>query len=63
MLEKPDASKGTCLHMSVGKGHKKMVIQLLDWAKLAGDVNSFVNMPAAHRNTALHIAASQGNVS
>jgi len=60
MLFRPDAGKGTCLHISVGKGHKEMVLQLLKWTMKTEDVTEFVNLPSAHNNTALHIAAAQG---
>ena len=60
MLFRPDAGKGTCLHISVGKGHKKMVVQLFKWTEKTDDVAEFVNLPSSHNNTALHIAAAQG---
>ena len=60
MLKWQDAGGSTCLHMSIEKGHKEMVLQLLEWMKKAGDVKHFVNKTRAHNNTALHIAASQG---
>jgi len=60
MLRKPDAGGNTCLHLSVSKGHKDMVRELLGQYGSTKDLQEFINMSRSHNDTPLHIAASQG---